>query len=46
MTGGLVKILEVAMGADLLPAAERVFLQDTWVCGGGREESGRLGEQV
>ena len=32
MTGGLVKMLEVAMGADLLPAAGRVSLRDTWVC--------------
>ena len=37
MTGGLVKMLKVATGADLLPAAGRVSLRDTWVCGGGEE---------
>ena len=34
MTGGLVKMFEVVMGADLLPAAGRVSLRNTWVCGG------------
>ena len=40
MTGGLVKMLEGTMGADLLPAAGQVSLRDTWVCGGGGEEIG------
>ena len=34
MTGGLVKMLEVAMGADLLPAVGRVSLRDTGMVGG------------
>ena len=39
MTGGLDK-MEVAMGADLLPAAGRVSLRAAWVCRGGGEEIG------
>ena len=30
MTGGLDRMLEVAKGADLLPAAGRDSLRDTW----------------
>ena len=40
MTWGLVKMLEVVMRDDLLPAAGRVSLRDKWVCGGGGKEIG------
>ena len=37
MTEGVVKVL-VAMGAELLQAEGWVYLRDTWVCGGGRND--------
>ena len=34
MTGGLVRMLEVATGTDFLLAAGRLSLRDAGVCGG------------